>query len=91
MDIFYQVWMIETNYLMKLMYFGLNFFNVILHKCQRWALVLAGWERTKYKKYFGILLAVVILNVAFWCQYAFSSLTVVGTPTHENPSKTATF
>lgn len=34
------------------------------------ALVLAGWERTKYKKYFGILLAVVILNVAFWCQYA---------------------
>lgn len=34
------------------------------------ALVLAGWERTKYKKYFGILLAVVILNVAFWCLYA---------------------
>lgn len=34
------------------------------------ALVLAGWERTKYKKYFGILLVVVILNVAFWCQYA---------------------
>ena len=34
------------------------------------ALVLAGWERTRYKKYFGILLAVVILNVAFWCQYA---------------------
>ncbi len=34
------------------------------------ALVLAGWDRTKYKKYFGMLLAVIILNIAFWCQYA---------------------
>ena len=37
MAILCQVGMVETNYLMKLMYFGLNLFNVILHNCQRWA------------------------------------------------------
>ena len=36
MAILCQVGMVETNYLMKLMYFGLNLFNVILHNCQRW-------------------------------------------------------
>ena len=38
MAILCQVGMVETNYLMKLMYFGLNLFNVILHNCQRWDL-----------------------------------------------------
>ena len=37
MAILCQVGMVETNYLMQLMYFGLNLFNVILHNCQRWA------------------------------------------------------
>ena len=38
MAILCQVGMVEINYLMKLMYFGLNLFNVILHNCQRWVL-----------------------------------------------------
>ena len=41
MAILCQVGMVETNYLMKLMYFGLNLFNVILHNCQRWELILS--------------------------------------------------